>query len=285
MERTKLLIVDQAFAHSTSSSLDNIPKHIEWCRDFNKDKEQDLIIFTDQSIFQKPNFKCKKSIFWLIEPVSTFPYSYSFVKENYNHPDFADYVLTYDKELIKLNENLEKDKFIWYAHSGSWIPEEDFKVYPKTKMCSIISSGKNQTSGHRLRHSCIEYHGKSMDVMGRGYKPFEHKINGLKDYRYSVIIENIKMDDYFTEKVIDSLSVGCIPIYWGTENIGNYFDKRGILTFDTISDLGYILDNVISEEHYNSKLEYIKSNLEESKSYRVAEDYFYNSFLKPKGLV
>jgi len=45
-----------------------------------------------------------------------------------------------------------------------------------------------------MRHASIEHHGNKMDVMGRGYKPFEHKIDGLKDYRYSVIIENISAE-------------------------------------------------------------------------------------------
>lgn len=282
MEKKLINIVDVAFAHSTSSSLNNIPKHIEWCRTFNRDEEQDLIIFTDQCIFQKPRFKCKKSIFWLIEPVSVYPYSYSFVKENINHPDFADYILTYDKELCKLS-----DKVIWVPHCGSWIDQEDFKIYPKSKMCSIIASTKSATSGQRMRQAVIDYFGKDkMDVFGRGRdKPIESKKEGLCDFRYSVIIENIKQDYYFTEKVIDCLSVGCVPIYFGCPGINKFFNGDGILTFDTISELGYLLDSVISEEHYNSKLSHIKKNMEIAKSYRVAEDWIYENILLPKKIV
>lgn len=282
MENKKIInIVDVAFAHSTSSSLNNIPKHIEWCRTFNRDEEQDLIIFTDQCIFQKPRFKCKKSIFWLIEPVSTYPYSYSFVKENINHPDFADYILTYDKELCKLS-----DKVIFYPHSGSWIHENDFGIYPKTKMCSIILSNKKQTTGHRMRWAAVENFPDKFDIFGRGTdKPLDYKLDGLKDYRYSVIIENIKQDDYYTEKIIDSFSTATIPLFWGTDNIRSYFNEKGIIKFDTISELKFLIDNICCEQDYLSRMDAIKYNLEESYKYRIAEDFIYENILLPRKLV
>ena len=36
------------------------------------------------------------------------------------------------------------------------------------------------------------------DLFGRGYRPINNKIEGLKDYRYSIVIENSKSDYYFT---------------------------------------------------------------------------------------
>lgn len=281
-KKVKLKILDQCFAHTFCSSWDNKSKYIEWNRDFDYQGDNDLVFFTDQNLFNFHKVRAKVKVGFLIEPSSTYPYSYSFVRENYMRDGFFDYILTFDKELIELNKNLEKDKFIYYAFGGSWIPEQDFKVYDKTKMVSIISSGKNQTSGHRLRHSCIQYLGKSMDVMGRGYREIDSKKEGLCEYQFSIIIENIRMDDYFSEKIIDPLSTSTIPIYWGTKNIGNYFDERGILIFDTVSELGYLLNSVISEEYYKSKLEYIKNNLELSKSYRVCEDWIWENWLKDK---
>jgi len=285
MKRTPLKICDSAFAHTFTSSWDNKSKYIEWVRDFDKNADNDLIFFTDQNIFNFYNYRSKIKIGWLIEPVSVNPYSYSFVRENYQKEGFFDYILTYDKELIELNKNINSDIFQFFSHGGSWIEEEDFKIYDKNKMVSIIASGKNQTKGHRLRHSSIEYYKQKLDVMGHGYRSIESKKEGLCDYRYSVIIENIKQNDYFTEKLIDCLSTGTVSIYWGTENIGNYFDERGIIKFDNISELGYILDNIVSEKDYLSRMDAIKHNLEECKKYRIAEDYIFENFLVKNNLI
>lgn len=283
MKKVKLLICDNAWAHAKSSSGDNESKYIDWIRDFDYQGDNDLVFFTDQNLFNFYKVKSKIKIGWLIEPVSTFPYSYSFVKENYMKNGFFDYILTYDKELIKLNENLDKEFFIFYPHSGSWIDKEDFKIYKKIRDVSIIASTKSQTSGHRIRAAVIQYKGSQMDIFGRGREnELKYKLDGLKDYRYSVIIENIKQDDYFTEKIIDAFSCGVVPLYFGTDNIGNYFDERGIIKFNEISELGYVLENICSEKDYLSRMDAIKYNLNESYKYRVSEDWIWENWLKDK---
>jgi len=268
-------IYDHSFADVKSSSYTNEPKYIQWYRG---NDYHEISFFTDMDLFKVDESDSKIKIAWLIEPKSIFPQSYDFVKVNYNK---FDKILTYDKDLLALN-----NKFVFYPHGGSWIKEEDFKVYGKSKMCSIISSAKNQTEGQRLRHAVVKSYKDQIEVMGHGYRSIDSKKEGLCDYRYSIIIENIKQDWYFTEKLIDCLSVGCVPIYYGTEKIDRFFDKRGIIQFDTIDDLHHVLNNIISEEDYNSRIEYIKSNLEECKKYRVAEDWIYLNFLKDfiKGL-
>ena len=56
------------------------------------------------------------------------------------------------------------------------------------------------------------------------------------------------------------MAVGTIPIYWGAEDIGSYFDERGIIKFNSIEELVPIINN-LSEQLYNSKLEYIHNNI------------------------
>lgn len=268
-------IYDHSFVGVKSFSYKNEPKYIQWYRG---NDYHEISFFTDMDLFDVDKSDSKIKIGWLLEPKSIFSYSYDFVKINY---DKFDKILTYDKDLLALN-----DKFVFYPHGGSWIKEEDFKIYDKSKMCSIIASGKDQTKGQKLRHTVVQSYKDKMDVMGHGYRPIDSKKEGLCDYRYSIIIENIKQDLYFTEKLIDCLSVGCVPIYYGTEKIGKFFDKRGIIQFDTLDDLYHILNEVISEEDYNSRMEYIKNNLEKCKKYRIAEDWIYLNFLKDfiKGL-
>ena len=110
----------------------------------------------------------------------------------------------------------------------------------KTLSCSIISSGKTDLVGHKLRHEVIVWLRRQdydIDVLGRGYKPFEHKQDGLLPYAYSVIIENVQEPDYFTEKLLDCFICGTIPVYWGAPNINHYFNVDGMVICNDLAVL------------------------------------------------
>ena len=63
-----------------------------------------------------------------------------------------------------------------------------------------------------------------------GYKPFpgwrgevNFKSDILTNAKFSYCYENIKdLPNYITEKIFDSFLSGCVPIYWGANNIGEY---------------------------------------------------------------
>jgi len=146
----------------------------------------------------------------------------------------------------------------------------------KALSCSIISSGKTDLVGHKLRHQMIAWlrlRDYDIDVLGRGYKPFEHKQEGLLPYAYSVIIENVQEPDYFTEKLLDCLICGTVPIYWGASNISNYFNVDGMIICNDLAELQgaievllkgnsgsrELIDPVIIEDNCNAALAY--SNL------------------------
>ena len=123
----------------------------------------------------------------------------------------------------------------------SWVDGNrvDYRA-PKPKLCSIIVSTKKGLPGHALRHAVVDWSrtcGIDLSVLGRGYHPFELKQEGLLPYHYSVVIENVQEPDYFTEKLLDCMLCGTMPIYWGAPNIGEYFDSAGMhicLTYDDL---------------------------------------------------
>ena len=126
----------------------------------------------------------------------------------------------------------------------------------KTHSCSIISSGKTDLVGHKLRHQVIAWlrlRDYDIDVLGRGYKPFERKQEGLLPYTYSVIIENVQEPDYFTEKLLDCLICGTIPIYWGASNISNYFNVDGMVICNDLAELKGAIE-VLLRANVGSKL-------------------------------
>lgn len=106
----------------------------------------------------------------------------------------------------------------------------------------------------------------NLDLFGNGYNPIENKITALQDYRFSIIIENEKIDNWFTEKIIDCLMTGTIPVYWGCPNIGDYFDTRGFVIINSIDEL-ISKKNIFKETTYSEMLPYIKINFELAKKY------------------
>lgn len=265
--KKKLNLLDSSFSHSVLGYCSDFQKSelFEWDRDLNKPIES--LVVTDN--YLSHNFpKCDSLYAWLLEPMCINPSSYEFIKNN-NHN--FNKIFTHEKTLLDLGENYELVPF-----GCCWVDPGQQNVYKKTKNISVISSDKKQTDGHKLRHLVIDKHKDKMDVYGRGYSPIDRKITGLKDYRFSIVIENCKKDYWFTEKLIDCFVTGTIPIYWGCPSIGDFFDINGIITFNNLDELGEIL-NQCNENFYQSKIESIKINFEKSKKYFLPDDCIYKS--------
>lgn len=263
-------IIDDNFAHAKYSTDHQISKYIEWVRNI-KSQEDDIVFLTDYSMLNSNNILGKK-IGLLMEPKSIKPTIHEWVKTNY---DKFYIILTYDKELIGLSDNI-----IFYPHSGCWIDTQDQMVYEKTKLTSIIASSKTQTNGHKLRHDVIKLaktNNIDLSVFGRGYNPVDYKLTALKDYAFTIVIENTDYDYYFTEKLIDAFMTGTIPIYWGCPSIDKFFNTDGMLIFNDLNDLLPQLKS-LSLDKYLSMLDAVKENYEKAKkSFLIAEDWIFEN--------
>jgi len=189
----------------------------------------------------------------------------------------VDLLLTWDEELLKF----PYAKFCPVTDSSQWkgCTVEDFKVYPKTKLLSAITSNKALVPGHITRLFFINKIKDRLDLYGRGFKEMENKLEGLKDYMFSVAIENSTTTNCFTEKIQDCFLTGTIPIYYGPKNIGEFFDMDGILTFNTQDELNSILDS-LNEDLYYSKMEAIQRNFNKALKYPTFNDSMYDLYLK-----
>ena len=78
-------------------------------------------------------------------------------------------------------------------------------------------------------HGVKEYAGKNYMYPVAGFK---NKECGIKDYKYSIAIENSSQENYFTEKIIDCLLLWSIPIYWGCPNISSFFPEHSFYNIE-----------------------------------------------------
>jgi FkbM family methyltransferase len=248
------------------------PKYWRWVR--NKMNHDGVTIFTDDKMCDTELVKSvnsKYKVGMIIEPHQINSNVYNNIDSIVNNFDF---IITYNKDLIEKYPN----KIKYYPYGGSWVLEDNIGVYEKSKNINIIYSNKFITDGHKLRHE-IANKFPNIDRFGLGTGvEFNFKEEILAPYRFSIIVENSKIDDYFSEKILDAFAVGTIPVYYGTDNIGEYFDKEGIIIFNTLDELEKLLPT-LTEELYNSKLEAVIKNNQLVEKYYCQEDWlYYNIF-------
>lgn len=268
----KFDIIDSLFAHAKYSTDFQESEFIDWNR---KDIGKELVFYTDSSL-HLVNENVKNKIAWLLESPEITVGSYQWISKNNNK---FDYVLTHQKNLLDRGEN-----FIFCPTGGCWIKPEDQKIYNKSKLLSIIASPKRITHGQRLRHQIIDKYKNKIDLYGRGYNPIDYKLEALKDYMFSITIENTNKDYYFTEKLIDCFMTVTVPIYFGAPSIGNFFNEKGIIQINSLEDFEKII-NTINKNKYQEMILYIKENFEKAKEYLIAEDYIYKNLIEKYGLI
>jgi hypothetical protein len=88
---------------------------------------------------------------------------------------------------------------------------------------------------------------------------------------FSIIIENGNYDSYYTEKITDCFATGTVPVYWGTPDIGNYFNNDGIIVLDDKFDI-----KSLTPELYASKLDTVKDNFERVQKLESSDDQIFD---------
>ena len=261
--------------------------------------EFDVTIITD---FEIPNyinksihFECGKIVADLHEGrnYSNMNEIYEMVYNNYT---MFDLILTHDPKILSL-PNSKLRLCMWRYHltntidnllGGIKVQDDSVcMVHTKTKNISCISSNKNFLPGHQKRLQFINHirnnSTRSMfDMFGLGFKEIGGKIEGLKDYRFSISIENDCLVNGASEKISDCFLTGTIPIYYGCPNIGDYFDMDGIFYFDTENELEEIILRLNEEGEiiYNRKIDAVKNNYNLVLEYSLNPDKHFQKYLK-----
>ncbi|WP_258104022.1 glycosyltransferase family 10 domain-containing protein [Marinoscillum sp. MHG1-6] len=169
---------------------------------------------------------------WILSQESPIPY-YDWHKESYQYFD-------------KIFGFWREDEVPGIIHAQTSLPwhidlnYDELKslsrgALNKTKNVSWITSSATSKPGHKLRITFKDYLegiGFDFDLYGRGFTPINNKFDALRDYRYSLAIENYQVNDYWTEKFADCVLSWSMPIYYGCKNILKYFPEKSMLMID-----------------------------------------------------
>lgn len=256
------------------SSNRNLPSLFNWVPMDTKEN-YDYTIYVDQYIsslgFNDPS---REKLGWLLEsPQMNDRLIKTLLSDLSKTKDHFKYIFTCMDSLIELGEPFTYS----ISNAVPWIWEKNRKIHPKTKLVSMIASNKGWLKGHQNRLIWVEKLKDKLDLYGTG-RPFQlkDKEDGLRDYMFSVSIENDSSDTYFTEKLTDNFVMGTVPIYYGSRKVvEKYFDPRGVIFLEDDPEL-----LTLSKEKYEELMPYIKTNFELALKIPVSEDYIYKNYLK-----
>jgi len=99
----------------------------------------------------------------------------------------------------------------------------------------------------------------------------------LKTYKFCICYENARdIPGYITEKIFDCFFAGCVPIYWGANNIGDhiptntFIDKTRFSSYDKL----YHYIKYMPAEEYSNYLENAVNFLKSDKIIPFSAEYF-----------
>lgn len=127
--------------------------------------------------------------------------------------------------------------------------------FNKTKKCSIILAAHGAIAGAPKHPDSIYFNRENLlvkifksdldiDVYGRGwnindprYKGYaEYKEDALRDYEFSIGIENSREDYYISEKITDCFMNNCVPIYDGCKLVHEFYNPKSFEKIDVDSE-------------------------------------------------
>jgi len=144
------------------------------------------------------------------------------------------------------------------------------------------------------RHSAIDLYGEgwekpvkytagkyaaSIQRCYRGYVP--DKLATLRGYRFSITFENTVMGGLVTEKLIESLWAGCIPVYLGAPDITDYIPATVFIDmrqFKSYASLDQYLRS-FTEEKYDQFIRNINDFLASEKYLPFTQEQFANTLI------
>jgi hypothetical protein len=108
----------------------------------------------------------------------------------------------------------------------------------------------------------------------------DYKKNALERHKFSICYENARdIDGYITEKIFDCFFAGCIPVYWGANNILDHIPKNCFIDKRDFPTYNMLYQHMISmsDEQYMEYLNNIEFYLTSKNSYEYTSDYFANT--------
>lgn len=274
MEKVKIRKVSDHWGEYDCSSNRNMPKYIQWLPKDTNDR-YDVSVYVDNYIkdigFSDPS---REKIGWLLETPQINESTIKYLVDNLEMTkEHFKCIFTCIEGLVNLGSPFTYS----LTNAAPWIWPENRKIHQKTKLVSMIASTKGWLNGHRNRLMWVDHLKDKVDLYGSGRpNQLKDKEDGIRDYMFSVSIENDDSDVYFTEKLTDNFVMGTVPVYWGSKKaVEKYFDPSGVIFLKDDPNL-----SSLSSERYYEMMPAIERNFKIAMEMETSEDYMWKNYLK-----
>jgi hypothetical protein len=261
-KKIKIKFVDfwTGFNHSNNFFIDilSIKYHVEIV-----DFSPDFIIFSN---FGKEHlkYKCPRLFFSsenerpnMFKADLAITMDFNTNKRHFRMPLFVYYLHQYGQKRHELN-HITKEHAL-----EAWNKKSKF-------CCAVISNGNS-----KMRNDFLEFLQKKEQIDSGGrYKnnigaPVESKLDFIKDYKFVISFENSSNKGYTTEKLLEPLIVGSIPLYWGNKKIAFDFNPNCFINVRNKRDFNRVY--LLMKE--------IEKNTDLALNYLICEKISDNQFL------
>ncbi len=158
------------------------------------------------------------------------------------------YILTWNPELIDQKRIFIRNIPYYFEINRKGLP------FNERKLMTNISGNKSSKIVNELyseREKVITFfekkHPEDFDLYGTGWKRGRHpSYLGMADYKsdvyhrykFALCLENTwDVNGYITEKILDCLCYGIVPVYWGAKNILDYIPANCFIDYTKFGEL------------------------------------------------
>jgi hypothetical protein len=270
-------------------------------QDINHVNESGFIIYHDIPKSLPTESNIHKSYLLILEPLIIKPENWDLNK----HKNF--------KKIFTWDDNLVDNKKYFKINYSYLLPNNINKdITIKNKLCVLISGNKYTKHPLELYSKRIEAirwfennHPEDFDLYGVKWNKlkfhslyFNYKFNKkfsasypsykgkvvskksiLEKYKFAICYENMRdAPGYITEKIFDCFFAGCVPVYWGANNITDYIPENCFIDkckFDTYQEL-YDFMVSMSDSDYMDYLDNIEKYIQSDQIKIFSADHFAN---------
>lgn len=273
-------------------------------QDIHSIEESQIVIYNEMPKILPKKDDIQKSYLLIFESELIRPDNWNLKNHKYFNKIF-----TWKDDII---DNKKYFKFNFAQEIPKTINKELSK---KEKLCTLIAGNKKVNHPFELYSKRIEAirwfeknHPNDFDFYGIGWDEFrsenkyvnillrksklskmfkpsfssykgkvDSKKEVLEKYKFAICYENARdISGYITEKIFDCFFAGCVPIYWGANNITEHIPKDCFIDkrkFDSYEKL-YEFITSINNEKYLQYLENIETFLKSDKAYLFSSEFF-----------
>lgn len=247
--------------------------------DFQESPDPELLFFSVYGT-KHMGFTCHKVMLTVENVTPTFrfcDFAFSFAPtdaRNFQLPSFA---LAYP----------------WWRPEALRMDLRPLQEHPKTRFCNFVYS--NPSATERIEFCARLQEQRAVDCPGavlnnmpgleaegprEGLWPMV-KRDFIRNYRFTIAFENESAEHYTTEKLIDPLLAGSIPIYWGNPKVSDYFNPACFINCHDFPSFDAAIEHVLEVEASPQLQDAYRSApwfLPESKAHAITEDAILERF-------